>query len=506
MSRLGPSVDGSLTTLGVVAAGVVALSIFALQSGSGAVAPIAANGLPSTTTTTTTTTNSTGKPGAKTGKSGSGSGSNGSVTNDPGKPGVTGPGTSDSCNASNNGGSTDRGVTATKIKLGATIVKSGIGATLLGPVSTAIQAVRDQVNASGGICGRLLDIKLKDDGWDKTRGFGFIQNLVQDDKVFALAVNPSSEGLALASENHYLTKTKTPVVGSDGMLNAQYTDPWIWPVAASTASTMRIMAADACTRFRAQNFGIVFDTRYRFGVEGATAFNDQVKKCTGHDIPGYANPPAGCPQGSRYCAISAGDPSYDTQNKSFNESCFGNKVTPLPNECNFIALLLEPNEALNFMRNGFSKSPRVGLAQTLFTKDFASSCGTTCNGFNVWTGYNPPIEEFAALPAVKQYVATVRRADPNADILNQFVEGGYGGMLMLVEALKRVGATLTRDRLAATLDSMDLNLGLTTPLSWRPGNHYANVAMQAFSIQYQGGFNGFRNVTTWVRDPNFGKG
>jgi hypothetical protein len=42
-------------------------------------------------------------------------------------------------------------------------------------------------------------------------------------------------------------------------------------------------------------------------------------------------------------------------------------------------------------------------------------------------------------------------------------------------------------------------------LQWRPGQHYANVAMQAFAIQYKGGFNGFRNVTSWVKDPYVGQ-
>jgi ABC-type branched-subunit amino acid transport system substrate-binding protein len=365
--------------------------------------------------------------------------------------------------------------------------------------------VSDEVNEAGGICGRKFDLKLKDDAWDPTRGFQFIQNLVEDEKVFALAVDPSSEGLRIASAQHYFERTKTPVVGSDGMLNSQYTDPWVWPVAASTVSTMHIMAHDACTRLKASRFGIVFDSKSRFGVEGAFAFNAAVKRCTGSDIPGYFDPRSGggCASGSRFCAISAGSTSYDGENKSFNDACFPPTGTPAP--CDFIALLLEPNEAVNFMRNGFKTKPNFGLAQTLFTREFANRCGAICDGMNVWTGYYPPIEEFAALPAVKKYVATIRRKDPNADILNQFLEGGYVGMQLLVEALKRVGPNVTRARLAQTLDAMKLDIGLTTPLAWAPGKHFANVAMQAFSIQYKGGFNGFRNTTSWVKDPYVGQ-
>ena len=495
MSRWGPSVDGALTTLGVIGAGVLILSVVALQSGpastNGALNP--AGGI---------TTNQSNVPGQNN-------------SNVPGVASTTGPNapaapgtrqsvqsgqvaTTASCAAGQNDGSTDRGVSRTSIKLGATVVQSGIGASFLGPVSTALNAVKNQVNQTGGICGRKIDLTLIDDGWDPDRGFQFIQNLVQDKQVFALAVDPSSEGLRIGSLNHYFAKTQTPVVGSDGMLNAQYSDPWIWPIAASTVSTMHIMAYDACNRLRKHQFSIVFDSKYHFGVEGAYAFDQAVKRCTGKDIPGYNT--GGC--SSRYCAIAAGQTSYDTENKTWRDQCFGGNGG---GKCDFVAFLLEPNEALNFLRNGTDIFVDKGMAQTLFTRSFASSCGSTCDGAMVWTGYNPPIEQFAGLPAVKQYVSTVQAANPTVDILNQFLEGGYAGMELMVDELKKLGAHPTRVGLAALLDHTDYNDGLTTPLSWRQGHHFANGAMQAFSIEYKGGFDGFRNVTGWVKDPYLGQ-
>lgn len=497
MSRWGPSVDGSLTTLGVVAAGVLALSVVALQQGGPATEAIGPQG--------TVADAGTVNPGASVGPSAAPAKSGGKTG---AGPAVAQPGqqvapevVAGTCNSSNNGGSTDRGVSATSIKLGATVVQSGIGASFLGPVRVALNAVKNEVNRSGGICGRKLELKLVDDGWDATRGFQFIQNLVESDRVFALAVNPSSEGVRIASGQKYFQRTNTPVVGSDGMLNSQYLDPHIWPIAASTVSTMHIIAHDACTRLNAKRFSIVFDNKYHFGVEGAYAFNAAVKRCTGADIPGYFDPTSGGGCSSRFCAISAGQTAYDTENKAWNDACFGGNDG---NKCDFVAFLLEPNEAVNFLRNGTTIEVRKGMAQTLFTRDFASRCGSICDEAMVWTGYNPPIEEFAALPSVKKYVSTVRAESPDVDVTNQFLEGGYAGMQLLVDALRKVGPNLTRDRLRAVLDGTDLDLGLTTPLRWRPGNHLANGSMRAFSINYKGGFNGFRSVTPWIRDPYLG--
>ena len=142
------------------------------------------------------------------------------------------------------------------------------------------------------------------------------------------------------------------------------------------------------------------------------------------------------------------------------------------------------------------------MAQTLFTRDFAQACGSTCNGAHVWTGYNPPVGDLATLPSVAQYVKSVTSEDPSVDVDNQFLEGGYSGMETVVAALQKVGPILTRAALRATLDAMTYDNGLSSALTWRPGKHYSNVSMQSFSIQYNNGFNGFRSDGVgWVRDP-----
>lgn len=386
------------------------------------------------------------------------------------------------CVRGRNGGSTDKGVTGAGIKLGATVVKSGIGASFLGEVPIALEAVKNRVNRAGGVCGRLLELKMVDDGWDAALGREFIRNFISEG-VFALAVSPSSEGLDNAIRNGDIGKAGIPVVGADGMLISQYTDPWVWPVAASTITTMHVMAKDAAAR-GAKKFGIVFDKSYHFGVEGASAFRGALRRL----FPGAKVLAADI-------GIEAGQPSYKTDVDRFNGLC---------SPCDFVAMLLEPPTALQWIRDGGSFGKvATGGPQPLFVDSFARSCGTPCNGMRVWSGYNPPIPPFDDLPAVVEYVNTVRAHTSSVDVTNPFVEGGYLGMKLLVKALETVGPDLTRARLRAALDAMVLDSGLTVPLRWTRGDHFANDSVHAFSIVINAGsFAGWRyEQTGWIADP-----
>jgi ABC-type branched-subunit amino acid transport system substrate-binding protein len=149
---------------------------------------------------------------------------------------------------------------------------------------------------------------------------------------------------------------------------------------------------------------------------------------------------------------------------------------------------------------------RMGGVQPLFTSDFGTACGIACHDMWLWTSYTPPLGDFLSRPAVAAYVNDVKAASSSADYTNSFVEGGYVGMQLMVKALQSTGPNLTRAGLQATLDSMTFDSGGLAPvLKWTPGNHFANTHMQAYSIQYKGGFNGWRDVQVGYDDPWVGE-
>jgi ABC-type branched-subunit amino acid transport system substrate-binding protein len=398
------------------------------------------------------------------------------------------------CDRQGNGGATDRGVTADKIKLATTVVNSGPGAAFQSEMKDGMEAVVRSVNRAGGICGRLLTVVYKDDGWDAQRGGQYIRNFINEG-VFAIAVGASSEGIGAVIETDDLSKTHTPVVGTDGLEISQYRQgagpqPWVWPVASATVSSARIMANEAYRR-GARTFGVVFDKTYKFGEEGAAAFKAEVRRLAGARPLGDA-----CDTG--YCGVQVGKNSYSGEAAQFYGGAY-----------DFVALFLEPETALTWMRDPntpAANAARVkfgyGGAQPLFTDKFGGDCGAKCDQMQVWTGFKPFIEGYEADPAVRAYVDAMKSVKPNIDYYNQFSQGAYVGMQLLVQALREVGPNLTRDRLRDVLNATTLRSGLTIQesLVFTPATRFANTAMQGYVMQNKGSWNRWRSGPV-VADP-----
>lgn len=516
--RLGPSAEGTLLTLAILALVVVLLSIITFvprsQGGSGSGDGLGLTNADSDPADDDTTTEPLAGPegeqavGGADAPTGNGAAANGA------NPGAAGPAKTQrvvgglDCAKGKNGGNTDTGVSAGSILLGAVTVESGPGKSFLQPETTAMQAVVAKTNGAGGICGRRINLKLRDSGWDGSVGAQYIQNMVEGDKVFALAVNPDSEGLEKASTSGYLAKQKIPVIGTDGLLYNQYTDPYIWPIATSTVSAMHAIAI-AQHNSGKRHFSLVYETTYRFGREGANAYNNQVKKLTGSDIPGFSDPDRNPQCTQRFCGIVAAQQAYGSNANTINAAC---QTAPA---CDAGAVLLEPATALTWFSSGGTfggkQDPTGGAGaapQPLFARSFADGCQRRCHGMRLWTGFLPPIEQFANTPGVRQYVQDMKSYSSSVDVDNQFAEGAYIGMRLTVDVLRKASEApggLTREAVIAALDSTsNYDIGLTVrPLTWSKGNHFPQATVHAFDVAYPAGFGGWHYIPgSTVDDPN----
>lgn len=91
--------------------------------------------------------------------------------------------------ASDNGGNTDRGVTADRILFGTTTVRSGpnrdLGLNMVEGMRTSFAAA----NAEGGIHGRRLELVVLNDGYEPERARANMVELLEERKVFAAVGN-----------------------------------------------------------------------------------------------------------------------------------------------------------------------------------------------------------------------------------------------------------------------------------------------------------------------------
>jgi hypothetical protein len=204
------------------------------------------------------------------------------------------------CAAGSNGGRTDIGVSETKIRLATTAVRTGLAASLLADSETGMKMVINNTNRAGGICGRILELQVINDNFQADLGHQYLKNFLDPKSdIFAFAVVPSSEGLSSAIQSGDISGAGMPVIGTNGMSVDQYQDPWVWPVAAATVSTMRIIASYAYKVKAARSFGIVWDGKHKFGMEGAEAFRAQVAALAGLSGPTSSLIPTRAPTRTR---------------------------------------------------------------------------------------------------------------------------------------------------------------------------------------------------------------
>ena len=99
-----------------------------------------------------------------------------------------GGGGGSSSSGSNGGKNTasDVGVTADSIKIGATYPLTGVAAPGYSEIPTGVQAYFDYVNKHGGVNGRKIQYEYKDDAYNPTQTSSITNQLVLQDKVFAI--------------------------------------------------------------------------------------------------------------------------------------------------------------------------------------------------------------------------------------------------------------------------------------------------------------------------------
>lgn len=89
---------------------------------------------------------------------------------------------------------------APPIKIGAIFSVTGPASFLGAPESKTAKMLVDQINASGGVLGRKLELIVKDSGGKPENAVSFAKQLIEEDKVLAI-IGPSTSGETLQIKN-----------------------------------------------------------------------------------------------------------------------------------------------------------------------------------------------------------------------------------------------------------------------------------------------------------------
>ena len=396
------------------------------------------------------------------------------------------------------GKATDVGVEGGTIKLGSTFAVSGPVSNISGPILKGVKAYFNKVNADGGVHGRKLELIWYDDGWDAQRGKAFIKRLVEQDKVFVMTVAPSSNGLD--ASRSYLEQKQVPVFGTSGLIESQFESPMQWSVGVSTKSASRISLV-RMKQLGVQNAAVIW-LDLLAGRQAMEAIRNGVKPILGKAPQDFLVNE----QGYR---VSISEPDFAPvwsriqRDTRAWQSAHNREVNGRPD---FVAFAIDPTNAVKALQAakdiGFRPRIAWGGSAPLFldlvpqSTDYAAETGLLAG-----TSYFPPIGRFLQMPAVQDYVATVRRFyGDDVDVKNPYLEGGYAGAALTVEILRRAGPCLTRARAIKVADSITnfSAAGLTRPLTFRPlsvgAGHYGNIRAMVVKVARDG---------SWVADTSF---
>jgi branched-chain amino acid transport system substrate-binding protein len=155
-------------------------------------------------------------------------------------------------------------------------IKVGTWAPLTGPApnlgvsAKAIGAYFQYVNDEGGVHGRKLTLITKDDGYDPTRTPGVVQELVEQDQVFAIVGGQGTENCKAVFD--YMVQNNIPWInpGSGARVWTMPVQAYIFSIYPSYVTEGQVLGRYAVEEMGADRIGLFYqdDSFGREGQEG----------------------------------------------------------------------------------------------------------------------------------------------------------------------------------------------------------------------------------------------
>ncbi len=348
--------------------------------------------------------------------------------------------TSATCNASNDGGATDVGVTANQITIGNIASITGVAPGLTQSAQQATEAFADYVNSQGGICGRDLKVEPFDDANTSSDNYSDAEEACSN--AFAMVGNASGFDDGSAS-----------AVQSCGIPD----------VAAEVSTQAAGNVADI--------FGASPGNAHYWSTGPAQWLKSQYPNAVTHAAMVYLNVPATEQQatsemntyetaGFKYVytvSVSPTEPNYTPYVEDMEND--GVQYVTEYSDDNSAARLAQAMQQANFT------PPVVDWFSEMYSPDFLQETQGDADG-NLVLMATAAYEEASSNPGMETFLSWMNRVAPGFthDI---FAELAWSAGLAFVQAAEAVGPHLTRAALITQLQNIHQwnGDGLTPPLS-----------------------------------------
>ena len=344
------------------------------------------------------------------------------------------------------------GITKDTILIGALAPLTGPNTADGVALRDSAQAYFDMINDAGGINGRKLKVIWEDDGCVPAKGVAAVRKLIERDKVFALFGGVCSNAMLAA----------LPVIEKEKIVwfTAQVSAPPITnPVKpflfrAGTIPTpvqARIIAKAAVEYFKAERLGLL-----HMSDEYGVYYRDSIKK--------YLDEKKVQP-----VAVESSNPG---------DVDFTSQLTRLKDaNCDVVLMIMWSQDASVMIKQAkkLEFNPLWVGAPPTGSGPFADLAGDAAIG-TVHFWHHKYLLTDTHVPMVAKFREEFKKrigekpGRPNAsDLLN------YNGALIFVEALKRAGRDLTRDKLIKSFESIKgFETYLPTPVTFSESEHQGN--------------------------------
>ncbi len=334
------------------------------------------------------------------------------------------------------------GVTADDILIGQSAALAGPAAELGTQMRVGAQVYFRQINQKGGVFKRELKLSTLDDGYEPSRAVANTKKLIEEEKVFALFgyIGTPTANAALPLVTAAKVPFFAPVTGADSMRKP--VNRYVFNIRASFADeTERIVEHLAATGVR--NIAVFYE-------------NDEYGSATLDAV-------AGALAKRNLKVVSKGAVVRNTTNVAEAVKAI------LPGKPTAIIMSSAYKSSAEFVR----QARKAGYAGMFFNVSFVGSSALAeelgNEGVGVAISQVVPFPWGANLPVVREY-QTQMKENSAADLSFSGLEG-YIAAKIFVEALKRAGKDLTREKFIAALDGMDsFDVGGFV-VSFSPANH-----------------------------------